>query len=108
MLSASLGCGLPIDRAGRGHGQRRRRDSSSADRSIAIRAHRERRRESVAPEAATRQSRCGGPSNASHEVSIVKTTSITPKVTQITAGLRFPEGPVAMVDGLVILVEIEP
>ena len=33
--------------------------------------------------------------------------SITPKYTQITSGLRFPEGPVAMPDGSVILVEIE-
>ena len=34
-------------------------------------------------------------------------TTITPNVRQITAGLRFPEGPVAMPDGSVILVEIE-
>src|ERR671936_155805 len=33
--------------------------------------------------------------------------SITPKITQIASGLRFPEGPVAMPDGSVILVEIE-
>src|SRR6266849_3911694 len=33
--------------------------------------------------------------------------TITPKITQIAAGLRFPEGPVAMPDGSVILVEIE-
>src|SRR5438034_5917160 len=64
-------------------------------------------RESAPPEAATRQSRCDGPSNAFHEVSIVKTTSITPKIAQIASGLRFPEGPVAMPDGSVILVEIE-
>src|SRR5262249_30889915 len=31
---------------------------------------------------------------------------ITPTVTQIASGLRFPEGPVAMPDGSVILVEI--
>jgi gluconolactonase len=33
--------------------------------------------------------------------------SITPKLTQIASGLRFPEGPVAMPDGSIILVEIE-
>ena len=33
--------------------------------------------------------------------------TITPKITPIAAGLRFPEGPVAMPDGSVILVEIE-
>jgi len=33
--------------------------------------------------------------------------SVTPKLTPIAAGLRFPEGPVAMPDGSVILVEIE-
>jgi gluconolactonase len=32
---------------------------------------------------------------------------ITPKITPLAAGLRFPEGPVAMPDGSVILVEIE-
>ena len=32
---------------------------------------------------------------------------ITPAITQIASGLRFPEGPVAMPDGSVILVEIE-
>jgi len=31
----------------------------------------------------------------------------TPKFTQIASGLRFPEGPVAMPDGSVVLVEIE-
>src|SRR4030095_1840211 len=30
-----------------------------------------------------------------------------PKITQIASGLRFPEGPVAMPDGSVVLVEIE-
>jgi gluconolactonase len=34
-------------------------------------------------------------------------TTFTPKHTQIASGLRFPEGPVAMPDGSVILVEIE-
>src|SRR5688500_12787025 len=34
-------------------------------------------------------------------------SAITPAVTQIASGLRFPEGPVAMPDGSVILVEIE-
>jgi gluconolactonase len=33
--------------------------------------------------------------------------TITPTFTQIASGLRFPEGPVAMPDGSVILVEIE-
>src|SRR5687768_2549093 len=33
--------------------------------------------------------------------------TITPKLTQIAAGLRFPEGPVAMPDGSIVLVEIE-
>ena len=33
--------------------------------------------------------------------------TLTPKITQIAAGLRFPEGPVAMPDGSIILVEIE-
>jgi gluconolactonase len=33
--------------------------------------------------------------------------TITPKLTQIASGLRFPEGPVAMPDGSIILVEIE-
>ena len=33
--------------------------------------------------------------------------TITPDVTQIASGLRFPEGPVAMPDGSIILVEIE-
>ena len=32
---------------------------------------------------------------------------ITPRITQLASGLRFPEGPVAMPDGSVILVEIE-
>ena len=35
------------------------------------------------------------------------TSTITPKFTQLAAGLRFPEGPVAMPDGSVVLVEIE-
>ncbi len=35
------------------------------------------------------------------------TPQFTPKFTQIASGLRFPEGPVAMPDGSVILVEIE-
>jgi len=34
-------------------------------------------------------------------------TTITPALKQIASGLRFPEGPVAMPDGSVILVEIE-
>jgi gluconolactonase len=33
--------------------------------------------------------------------------AITPKITQIASGLRFPEGPVAMPDGSIVLVEIE-
>ena len=33
--------------------------------------------------------------------------TITPALTQIASGLRFPEGPVAMSDGSVVLVEIE-
>jgi gluconolactonase len=33
--------------------------------------------------------------------------TITPTLTQLASGLRFPEGPVAMPDGSVILVEIE-
>src|SRR5438552_16464061 len=33
--------------------------------------------------------------------------TVEPKITQIASGLRFPEGPVAMPDGSVILVEIE-
>ena len=37
----------------------------------------------------------------------METNTITPAVTQIASGLRFPEGPVAMPDGSVILVEIE-
>ncbi|HYE91461.1 MAG TPA: SMP-30/gluconolactonase/LRE family protein [Terriglobales bacterium] len=35
------------------------------------------------------------------------TTSITPKITRLAAGLRFPEGPIAMADGSIVLVEIE-
>ena len=31
----------------------------------------------------------------------------TPKLTTMATGLRFPEGPIAMPDGSVILVEIE-
>jgi gluconolactonase len=34
-------------------------------------------------------------------------TTLTPMLTQIATGLRFPEGPVAMPDGSVMLVEIE-
>src|SRR5262245_16072885 len=34
-------------------------------------------------------------------------TTLTPPIKQIASGLRFPEGPVAMPDGSVILVEIE-
>jgi gluconolactonase len=34
-------------------------------------------------------------------------TTLTPMLTQVASGLRFPEGPVAMPDGSVILVEIE-
>src|SRR5712664_1514105 len=34
-------------------------------------------------------------------------TAFTPAYTQIASGLRFPEGPVAMPDGSVVLVEIE-
>ena len=33
--------------------------------------------------------------------------TITPALKQIASGLRFPEGPVAMSDGSVVLVEIE-
>jgi gluconolactonase len=33
--------------------------------------------------------------------------TITPKITQLASGLRFPEGPVALPDGSVVLVEIE-
>jgi gluconolactonase len=33
--------------------------------------------------------------------------TLTPKITEVAAGLRFPEGPVAMPDGSVVLVEIE-
>ncbi len=33
--------------------------------------------------------------------------TMTPKLTQIASGLRFPEGPVAMPDGSIVLVEIE-
>ena len=33
--------------------------------------------------------------------------SITPKIKELASGLRFPEGPVAMPDGSVVLVEIE-
>ena len=33
--------------------------------------------------------------------------TITPKLTQIASGLRFPEGPMAMPDGSIVLVEIE-
>ena len=39
---------------------------------------------------------------ASHTIAI-----ITPTFTQIASGLRFPEGPVAMPDGSIVLVEIE-
>jgi len=42
---------------------------------------------------------------ASHYSRVVAT--VTPAITQIASGLRFPEGPVAMPDGSVILVEIE-
>jgi gluconolactonase len=38
---------------------------------------------------------------------VQSSNTITPKFTQIASGLRFPEGPVAMPDGSVILVEIE-
>jgi gluconolactonase len=34
-------------------------------------------------------------------------TTLTPAFTQIASGLRFPEGPVAMPDGSILLVEIE-
>ena len=33
--------------------------------------------------------------------------TVTPAIKQITSGLRFPEGPVAMPDGSIVLVEIE-
>jgi gluconolactonase len=33
--------------------------------------------------------------------------TLTPTITQVASGLRFPEGPVAMPDGSVVLVEIE-
>ncbi len=36
----------------------------------------------------------------------MKTVTITPEFKEITSGLRFPEGPVAMPDGSVIVVEI--
>jgi gluconolactonase len=36
----------------------------------------------------------------------VNVTTLTPRVTPIASGLRFPEGPIAMPDGSVILVEI--
>ncbi len=36
----------------------------------------------------------------------MQTTTIEPKVREITTGLKFPEGPVAMPDGSIILVEI--
>jgi len=35
------------------------------------------------------------------------TPTITPEIRQLASGLRFPEGPIAMPDGSVILVEIE-
>ena len=35
------------------------------------------------------------------------TSTITPKITEVAAGLRFPEGPIAMPDGSIVLVEIE-
>ena len=38
---------------------------------------------------------------------VTTTSTITPKVAQLASGLRFPEGPVAMPDGSVVLVEIE-
>src|SRR4030095_4923727 len=38
----------------------------------------------------------------------MESKTIQPAVKQIASGLRFPEGPVAMDDGSVILVEIEP
>ena len=37
----------------------------------------------------------------------MQTNTLTPKITQIASGLRFPEGPIAMPDGSVVLVEIE-
>jgi gluconolactonase len=37
----------------------------------------------------------------------METRTVEPKITQITSGLRFPEGPIAMPDGSVVLVEIE-
>src|SRR5499427_6682577 len=33
--------------------------------------------------------------------------TVTPAITQIASGLRFPEGPMAMPDGSIVLVEIE-
>jgi gluconolactonase len=36
----------------------------------------------------------------------VKVSTLTPRITRIASGLRFPEGPIAMPDGSVILVEI--
>jgi len=33
--------------------------------------------------------------------------TLTPKITELASGLRFPEGPVAMPDGSIVLVEIE-
>ena len=33
--------------------------------------------------------------------------TLAPRITQLAGGLRFPEGPIAMPDGSVILVEIE-
>ncbi len=37
----------------------------------------------------------------------MQTNTIEPKIKEITSGLKFPEGPVAMSDGSVVLVEIE-
>jgi len=34
-------------------------------------------------------------------------STLTPRITQLASGLRFPEGPVAMPDGSIVLVEIE-
>jgi gluconolactonase len=34
-------------------------------------------------------------------------SSLTPRITQLAGGLRFPEGPMAMPDGSIVLVEIE-
>src|SRR5262249_10573141 len=97
------------DQSARRQGSRRRRNSRRAGR----RDQRDPRRPRPARRNAYRHAGHIRARVASHQGRArasgrsLAMTTLTPEFRQIASGLRFPEGPVAMPDGSVILVEIE-